>query len=169
MATPNCRKLDAHTVRFQPFVHDFRSVGVELKLANTNLVLAQPENDTLYFADRLASETNVFLSSNLGASPTTQKPAAYEIGRILGFARQGQLSVALALAQDLPDKAILGFFKEALAALASWDRFDYSVAPTIQALAGRARDHVENRRFGPPPSSPCCRTSYCCSLRPSCP
>jgi hypothetical protein len=62
----------------------FNSIAVELRLLNTNVVAVNGETNTLYIIDRLASETNLILGTNMYVTPyPTLRPAAYEVGRTM--------------------------------------------------------------------------------------
>lgn len=63
----------------------FNTASVEIQMQNSNVVLGTIETNTLYIVDRLASETNMALWTNLTAVPQSYRPAAYEVMRTMPF------------------------------------------------------------------------------------
>ncbi|HNQ91062.1 MAG TPA: hypothetical protein PKM73_20810 [Verrucomicrobiota bacterium] len=64
---------------------EFNTVAVEIRMANTNVVASTGDTNAIYFIDRLASETNLILWTNVtidpGEVPPTYKPQAHEVWR----------------------------------------------------------------------------------------
>ena len=72
--------------RFAPsriITNQYKTVVVELSLADTNVVTGNPDVQTLYFTDRLASDTNYNMLQNFIANPPTFRPATYRLSRLL--------------------------------------------------------------------------------------
>jgi hypothetical protein len=70
-------------VRFAPSqipTNDFQTIVVELSMTDTNIVTGNVSPLNLYFTDRLASDTNYVMLTNL-ATQVTFRPAVYELSR----------------------------------------------------------------------------------------
>lgn len=76
----------------------FNTVIVGIDLSSTNVVADAGEESSIYFVDRLASETNLLFGTNLDMYPTTYRPAAYEVARTAPpeyfYGRNGNANIA---------------------------------------------------------------------------
>jgi len=63
----------------------YQTVNVELSLADTNVVTGNPDVQTLYFTDFLASDTNYTVLQNFTSNPRTYRPATYRLSRVNFF------------------------------------------------------------------------------------
>ena len=74
--------------RFAPsriLTNRYKTVVVELSLADTNVVTGNLDVQALYLTDRLASDTNYATLQNFIANPFTYRPASYELSRLAPF------------------------------------------------------------------------------------
>src|SRR2546429_1174644 len=76
------------SMRFAPsriLTNRFKTIVVEISLVDTNVATGNPDVQTLYFTDRLASDTNYNTLQNFIANPFTYRPATYELSRLAPF------------------------------------------------------------------------------------
>lgn len=65
--------------------NEFQTISVELSATVNNAVTLQDDILTVYIVDRLASETNRSLATNLNVYPITYRPSPYLVSRIQPF------------------------------------------------------------------------------------
>jgi hypothetical protein len=68
--------------RSQILTNQYKSIAVALSLTDTNVVTGVPDVQTLYFSDRLVSDTNDTVLINFVAYPFTYRPAVYRLSRL---------------------------------------------------------------------------------------
>jgi hypothetical protein len=74
--------------RFYPSTQNsnlFNTIAIEIAATVTNSVTLQEDKMSLYVLDRLASETNAGLSTNIAVNPVTLKPSTYLVSRVQPF------------------------------------------------------------------------------------